>query len=475
MTLDTEFPFTYVGSTRDLESSQELLDAASVVGLDCEWQPGHAKASLVSLALWSEAHGARVLLLDLLALGREAQPQLQHLLRAPDVLKLGFQMATDLRALQQAVGTGSVAEPCVDFATLHARLAAAHAPGVAAPLSKGLSALCAAQLGLSLDKTLQVSEWGHRPLSREQQQYAALDAACLLLLLDAYLRQLSPADYPGGNSPCSGTLAPHEASAAAQDAAALKPAAQPRTLAQVSFAAARLKAAAEHWGQRLDLEQLPAPKPGGAAARRDHRRGAEAARAAAALPGGGFPLHVPWMDRQRRLTGRPAFIADVMAQGLARQLRLLGFDAEQLDVAPKGQRHGAHRALVERAEAEDRVILTADRQFVARNLSDLAYLVRAQNKHQQLDEVLQAFGLAVDPDDLLSRCPKCNGEFLPEPRDAHDLPPGHSVPQTVLDRNGGISGQGFWVCSRCEAVFWQGCQYARAMERLTSLVGASLG
>lgn len=38
---------------------------------------------------------------------------------------------------------------------------------------------------------------------------------------------------------------------------------------------------------------------------------------------------------------------------------------------------------VERAEREGRVILTSDRAFVARNLSDCAYLVRAQNKHGQ--------------------------------------------------------------------------------------------
>ena len=48
----------------------------------------------------------------------------------------------------------------------------------------GLSGVVEAQLGVCLDKSLQCSSWGSRPLSPEQLQYAALDAAVLLMLLD---------------------------------------------------------------------------------------------------------------------------------------------------------------------------------------------------------------------------------------------------------------------------------------------------
>ena len=41
----------------------------------------------------------------------------------------------------------------------------------------GLAGLCSAQLGITLDKTLQCSQWEHRPLTVDQREYAAQDAS----------------------------------------------------------------------------------------------------------------------------------------------------------------------------------------------------------------------------------------------------------------------------------------------------------
>ena len=68
---------------------------------------------------------------------------------------------------------------------------------------------------------------------------------------------------------------------------------------------------------------------------------------------------------------------------------------------------------METAEREGRVILTCDRLFVRRGLSDQTYLVTAQDKRMQLAEVLAAFAITVEETDLLSRCAKCNGDFIP--------------------------------------------------------------
>ena len=74
---------------------------------------------------------------------------------------------------------------------------------------------------------------------------------------------------------------------------------------------------------------------------------------------------------------------------------------------------------------------------------------------------MAAFGLPVGREALLSRCARCNGEFLERPVAAAALPAGHGVPPGVVERV-----PEFWVCSRCGSAYWQGSFYARAMERL---------
>ena len=56
----------------------------------------------------------------------------------------------------------------------------------------GLSGIVEGQLGMRLDKGLQCSSWGLRPLSPEQLHYAALDAAVLLMLLDRIIAAALP-------------------------------------------------------------------------------------------------------------------------------------------------------------------------------------------------------------------------------------------------------------------------------------------
>ena len=55
----------------------------------------------------------------------------------------------------------------------------------------GLAALVKAQFGVSLAKEHQRSDWGRRPLSREQLAYAALDTRYLLPLFDLLAGELS--------------------------------------------------------------------------------------------------------------------------------------------------------------------------------------------------------------------------------------------------------------------------------------------
>ena len=46
--------------------------------------------------------------------------------------------------------------------------------------------VCERELGISLDKSSQTSNWSRRPLDADQLRYAALDAEVLLVLYDRF-------------------------------------------------------------------------------------------------------------------------------------------------------------------------------------------------------------------------------------------------------------------------------------------------
>jgi hypothetical protein len=499
---------TLVQTAEQLNLLSDILAAAVACGIDCEWPPeqtaGSPAAALVQLATWSATHGLRVLLLDMVNLPRDAaRGALQALFRNKCALKVGFSMGSDLRAVAAALGPDggnavAVVAPALDVGELHRLLLHHGAPGVIAQRGPGLSGIVHAQLGRPLDKVEQCSAWGARPLTKEQLRYGANDACCLLALLDDLIQHVGqpsewPAAVPEGEESAGGSTAADAvsspAAAPAADEKLPKTPAAPsqqvsppgpvsveehtpspaRRTAALSWSPEQLEAAAAAWGARLEVS-------GGRARWRDragrlHARpwrlqagevGASASPAGSPAPPD-FPAHVPWLDARRRLTAPPKFLCDVMAAGLARQLRLWGVDAEAVEAADKAQRHAVHRQLVERAEAEARVILTRDVAFLRRNLSDSAYHVRANTKREQLKEVVAAFNLPVGEAALLSRCARCNGQFLERPVAREALPEGHGVPAAVVERR-----QEFWVCSRadCRAVYWQGSMFERAIGRL---------
>lgn len=148
------------------------------------------------------------------------------------------------------------------------------------------------------------------------------------------------------------------------------------------------------------------------------------------------------------------------------------------------------RRMVEAAEEQQRVILTRDRAFVLARYSHAVYWVRSDNKRAQLLEILKEFDLEVPEADLLSRCvcsfwlhlycsrypdtcplrrrcAKCNGEFIPRPLSSEEIPTSCNVPAGVLDRQ-----DEFFMCAKCESVYWKGSQYAAAMGRLTKMTAS---
>lgn len=239
--LPASVPTIYVDTQDTLQQLSEVLGVALCCAIDAEWPPeettqegrsgGPPHATLVQLALVlvpgtalpaaartaaSGGASARsstsccVLLLDLLRLPQAAVKQaLQALFRSRGCLKLGWGLVHDLRAIAAALGGegGSciaVVDPACDLGSMHRFLRHRGARGVHKAVDLGLSGLVEAQLGRPLDKQLQCSAWGERPLSAEQRRYAAADAACLLALLGSFVAAVGqPEEWPMGDDSSS--------------------------------------------------------------------------------------------------------------------------------------------------------------------------------------------------------------------------------------------------------------------------------
>nr|WP_269204550.1 Mut7-C RNAse domain-containing protein [Motilibacter deserti] len=140
-------------------------------------------------------------------------------------------------------------------------------------------------------------------------------------------------------------------------------------------------------------------------------------------------------------------LLDVHLGALARRLRLLGVDTAYANDASDPQ-------LVERAAAEDRLLLTQDRGLLRRRALRRAAYVRGARPDDQLEDVLDRFELPVAP---YTRCTVCNGRLEPVAKaDVVDrLEPGTQRTQEVFVR-----------CVECARVYWHGAHSARLDEQV---------
>lgn len=341
-------------------------------------------------------------------------------------------------------GSLSTINSILDLHSLHRYLLHHHATHIHAPLEQGLSGVLMAQFGAPLDKTEQCSTWGKRPLTTSQLHYAAVDACCLLGLFDDYLAvapdslldsarpRVNDADGSGHGakleddpSLVSRTETDSLNLHSEDDLSLTAPGDERRSPVndrlgsvsvdldldeahpavrrafEVTWSDDLIVSVLKTWAERWEMDKSTGNhrfvgtrihRSGGLTtiALSQRRRTVSAAKKSKSkdfLRGvDAFPSYVPWMDRARRLIGTPRFLADVMLQGAARQLRLWGFDAEHIDTVEKNQRHMVHRQLVQRAEEEGRVILTRDISFMHRRLSDQAYFVHAIDKKSQVGD-----------------------------------------------------------------------------------------
>lgn len=136
---------------------------------------------------------------------------------------------------------------------------------------------------------------------------------------------------------------------------------------------------------------------------------------------------------------RARFLADAMLGGVARWLRMLGFDcAHDPEIGDE--------QLVRRALDERRIVLTRDRDLPVEWRIPGIHVVEADGTLGAVREVAAAFDLA-DRIRLFIRCSRCNAELSDVPvEEIVDR-----VPERVLERH-----DEFRRCPECDRVYWEG-------------------
>ena len=144
------------------------------------------------------------------------------------------------------------------------------------------------------------------------------------------------------------------------------------------------------------------------------------------------------------------FLCDEMLVRLGRWLRAAGYDTR---IADSGSDDGR---LLDTAIAEDRILLTRDRELVKRrDAGDRVVVLEAADLEGMAGEV----GRRLEIDWLAAPFTRCvvDNAVLGEPREAE---------LTVVPPRARAMGGPFTVCPDCRRVYWSGSHRRRMRERL---------
>lgn len=150
----------------------------------------------------------------------------------------------------------------------------------------------------------------------------------------------------------------------------------------------------------------------------------------------------------------PRFIADAHLGGLARLLRMAGFDTVY-------RNDWRDREMADMAIREGRMLLTRDRALLMlRDISHGCY-VHALKPAEQFVEIVNRLELAgsLHP---FTRCLECNAALQAIDK-AQVL---HRLPSAVQ-----VSQQQFTSCERCGRIYWKGSHWKRMRCLLDSVLG----
>lgn len=168
--------------------------------------------------------------------------------------------------------------------------------------------------------------------------------------------------------------------------------------------------------------------------------------------GDSVEVHPP--AQPANIQGEPRFIADAHLGGLARLLRMAGFDTLYDNNYEDGE-------IAATAAAEQRIVLTRDLGLLMRREVGRGCYVRALKPEQQLREMMRRLDLAASARPF-SLCLSCNAPLRPVAKAQVE----DSLPPSVR-----AAHDDFLTCDVCRGVFWRGSHWRR-MQALLASVGA---
>ncbi|MEM2122611.1 MAG: Mut7-C RNAse domain-containing protein [Candidatus Bathyarchaeia archaeon] len=151
---------------------------------------------------------------------------------------------------------------------------------------------------------------------------------------------------------------------------------------------------------------------------------------------------------------RRRFLLDGMLGKLARWLRLLGEEVIY-------ERNMADDDLMSKALREKLILLTSDEELFKAALSRgvEACLVERKPIHEELKLLARRYGVNLEFDPSLSRCPRCGAPLMEaSKREVEGLVPSGSF----------MRYDEYWICSNksCKKIYWRGSHWRNIYKTL---------
>jgi uncharacterized protein len=150
------------------------------------------------------------------------------------------------------------------------------------------------------------------------------------------------------------------------------------------------------------------------------------------------------------------FVLDVNLGGLARYLRLLGFDSVYRNDVSDQQ-------LAEISVGDHRILLTRDVDLLKRKAITHGYFVRARDVQAQALEVVKRLDL-FDQVSPFVRCMNCNDTLSPVSKD--------EIESRLEERTRRYYND-FRVCRGCGRLYWHGSHHAKLMAFVEGLLASA--